>query len=99
MKIRKPITECPTFEAECAGLIVRGEVKCDDTSYVAEIEIKVDGGEAEIIRMPADWNIRKLEVYYNLCLEAGAHTLQMRWLNPVKGASININDVLLLDKE
>ena len=99
VKIRKTITECPSIEAECAGLIVRGEVKCDDKTYIAEVEIKVDNGEAEVIRMPADWNIRKLEVYYNLCLNQGAHTLQMRWLNPVKEAVININDVLLLDKE
>lgn len=97
--IHKPISECPSFEAECAGAIIRGEVKCEDKSYVAEVEITVDGKVAEVVKMPADWNVRKQELYHNFELGAGAHTLQMRWLNPTKQASIELHDALLLDKE
>ena len=99
MSIRKPITECPTIEADCAGAIICGEVKSEDKSYVAEVEITIDGKAKEVVKMPANWTIRKLEVYHNLELGAGHHTVQMRWLNPTKQASVEVYDVLLLDKE
>lgn len=98
VSIRKPIADYPTLEAECAGVIIRGEVKSEDKSYVAEVEISVDG-KREIIKMPADWNVRRLEVYHNLTLEPGPHTLHMRWLNPTKGATLELYDALLLDGE
>ena len=99
MKIYKPIAECPTIEADCAGIIINGGVKCDDKNYVAEVEVTVDGKSPEVMKMPANWVTRKLEVYHNFELGAGHHTVQLRWLNPTKEATLNVNDALLLDKE
>ena len=99
VNIRKSLTEPSTFEADCAGLLICGEVKSADKSYIAEVEITIDGKTKEVVKMPANWTIRKLEVYHNLELGAGHHTVQMRWLNPTKEASIELYDVLLLDKE
>ena len=99
VSIRKPITECPTIETNCAGVIICGEVKSEDKSYVAEVEITIDGKAKEVVKMPANWTIRKLEVYHNFELGAGHHTVQMRWLNPTKQASVEVYDMLLLDKE
>lgn len=99
VSISKPITECPTVVVECEGIVINGEVQCEQKDYVAEVEIKVDNGDAEVVLMPADWNIRKLEVYHNFELGAGSHSLNMRWLNPIKGASLNLYDALLLDKK
>lgn len=99
INIRKSLAEPSTFEAECAGLLVCGEVRSADKSYVAEVEISIDDKTKEVVKMPANWTIRKLEVYHNFELAAGHHTVQMRWLNPTKEASIELYDVLLLDKE
>lgn len=99
VNIRKSLTEPSTFEAECAGLLICGEVKSADKSYIAEVEITIDGKSKEIVKMPANWTIRRFEVYHNFELAAGHHTVQMRWLNPTKEASIELYDVLLLDKE
>ena len=97
--IHKPIAECPTIEANCAGILISGNLKCADSSYVAEVEITIDGKVKEVVKMPASWVTRKLEIYFNLELAAGHHTVQMRWLNPTKEATLNVYDVLLLDKE
>ena len=99
VNIRKSLTEPSTFEADCAGLLICGEVKSADKSYIAEVEITIDGKTKEIVKMPANWTIRRFEVYHNFELTAGHHTVQMRWLNPTKEASIELYDVLLLDKE
>ena len=98
VNIRKSLTEPSTFEAECAGLLICGEVKSADKSYIAEVEITIDGKTKEIVKMPANWTIRRFEVYHNFELAAGHHTVQMRWLNPTKEATLNVYDVLLLDK-
>ena len=99
VNIRKSLTEPSTFEADCAGLLICGEVKSADKSYIAEVEITIDGKTKEIVKMPANWTIRRFEVYHNFELTAGHHTVQMRWLNPTKEATLNVYDVLLLDKE
>ena len=99
VNIRKSLTEPSTFEADCAGLLICGEVKSADKSYIAEVEITIDGKIKEIVKMPANWTIRRFEVYHNFELAAGHHTVQMRWLNPTKEATLNVYDVLLLDKE
>ena len=99
VNIRKSLTESSTFEADCAGLLICGEVKSADKSYIAEVEITIDGKTKEVVKMPANWTIRRFEVYHNFELAAGHHTVQMRWLNPTKEATLNVYDVLLLDKE
>jgi hypothetical protein len=99
VNIRKSLAEPSTFEADCAGLLICGEVKSADKSYIAEVEITIDGKTKEIVKMPANWTIRRFEVYHNFELAAGHHTVQMRWLNPIKEATLNVYDVLLLDKE
>ena len=99
VNIRKSLTEPSTFEADCAGLLICGEVKNADKSYIAEVEITIDGKTKEVVKMPANWTIRRFEVYHNFELAAGHHTVQMRWLNPTKEATLNVYDVLLLDKE
>ena len=99
VNIRKSLTEPSTFEADCAGLLICGEVKSADKSYIAEVEITIDGKTKEVVKMPANWTIRRFEVYHNFELDAGHHTVQMRWLNPTKEASVEVYDVLLLDKE
>lgn len=99
VNIHKSLTEPSTFEADCAGLLICGEVKSADKSYIAEVEITIDGKTKEIVKMPANWTIRRFEVYHNFELAVGHHTVQMRWLNPTKEATLNVYDVLLLDKE
>ena len=97
--IGKEITQCPIFEGEGVGVAINGEVSCNDKSYVAEVEIIVDNGAPEVVRMPANWTTRRLEVYHNFILDQGHHSIKMRWLNPRKDASIKIHNAIWWDKQ
>ena len=97
--IGKDITQCPIFEGNGVGIAINGRSFCDNKGYVAEVEITVDDFAPEVVKMPASWTTRKLEVYQNFILDEGHHTVKMRWLNPRKDASIKIYDAILWDKE
>lgn len=86
-----------TFEAECDAMVINGSVKCADKEYVAKVEITVDG-QTEIAEMPALYRLRRLDIYWNFDLAPGRHTVSVRWLNPVEGATLKMPDVVLYDR-
>ncbi|MBE6209050.1 MAG: ADP-ribosylglycohydrolase family protein [Rikenellaceae bacterium] len=100
---RKPIkvkmSETPlTFEADCAAIIFNGYVQ-GPRDYVAELEMRVDGGEPERITMPALYRLRRLDVYWNFELKPANHTFELRWLNPIEKASLTVVDAVLFQKQ
>jgi hypothetical protein len=42
--------------------------------------------------------VRKLEIFWDFGLKPGKHEVSLRWLNPQEGASVWMNDALLLQK-
>ena len=86
------------YEAECAGVLFNGFVK-GKSNYVANLEMYVDGKLAETFAMPVSYRLRRLDIYWNFKLKPGNHTFELRWLNPVEGASIDVTDVVLYKKE
>ena len=96
--IGKNLTESYTFTADCSGIEIRGGVRADKGDYVALVEVTIDGKVATVSRMPADGKVRKLEIFWDFTLKAGEHTITLRWLNPQEGASVWMNDALLLQK-
>lgn len=87
-----------TVEGECAGMVFRGEVRCSDRSYVAEIEVIVDGMPQKTMSMPASFRHRSLDVYWNLDMPYKRHSFAFRWLNPRSDASIYLYDALLFKR-
>lgn len=88
-----------TLEAECDGIVIRGEAACGDTSYGAHIEVEVDGRRAGSFIMPADWNRRRHELWWDFDLGTGRHRIVLRWKNPRDDASVYVRDALLLRSE
>lgn len=86
-----------TFEAECDAMVINGSVKCSDKEYVAQVEITVDG-KSEIAEMPALYRLRRLDIYWNFELAPGCHTVSVRWLNPIEGATLLMPDVVLYER-
>lgn len=86
-----------SFECECAAMVINGSVTCADKEYVAKVEITVDG-TTEIAEMPAQYRLRRLDIYWNFELKPGRHKVSVRWLNPIEGASISMPDVVLYEK-
>lgn len=94
--IDKTIDRSHTIEVECEGVVIRGGVSCEEKAYEAEIEVEVDGRIIEHFAMPADWNRRRLELWWNFDLKPGPHTITLRWTNPRDDASVHMLDALLL---
>jgi len=87
---------------EGTGYILTGgpaRMNGDQTDpYVFQIEASVDTGKAELIRMPVDERVRRLEVCWNYDLKPGKHVLRLKILNPRAGQSIRLNDLITYQK-
>ena len=97
LPIGKTLSEAYTFSADCAGLLINGYVK-GKKDYVAELEATLDGGKPERFTMPVSYRHRRLDIYWNFELKPGNHSVTLRWLNPVEGATINVVDAVTYKK-
>ena len=88
-----------SMEADCEGIVIRGDVSCEDKLYEARIEIEVDGRKVDTFAMPADWNRRRHEIWWRFDLKAGQHTITIHWTNPRDDAALYVRDALLLRKQ
>lgn len=88
-----------SMEADCEGIVIRGDVSCEDKLYEARIEIEVDGRKVDAFAMPADWNRRRHEIWWRFDLKAGRHTITIHWTNPRDDAALYVRDALLLRKQ
>jgi len=78
-----------SFEFNGVGFVCSGSVRPRSGDYVAEIEADVNG-KKEIFKMPANYTIRKEQIYWNYELEKGDHKVTLRWLNPIPEADVTI---------
>lgn len=97
--IEQRLTTQHSFDADCAGIVIRGNVNSDKADYVAQVEVEIDGKMVETSLMPSDSKVRKLEIFWDFTLNEGSHTITLRWLNPQEGASVWMKDALLLHKK
>ena len=88
-----------SMEADSEGIVIRGDVSCEDKLYEARIEIEVDGRKVDTFAMPADWNRRRHEIWWRFDLKAGQHTITIHWTNPRDDAALYVRDALLLRKK
>ena len=83
---RKPYS----FSFEGCAIVCEGKVNAKDYTYVAEMEVTMDG-KSEIVLMPVSYVKRRLELYFNYGLPEGKHDMTIRWLNPVPDANVAMN--------
>ena len=67
--------------------------------YVAEIEVRIDGEIAAVQRLPFNWHGRAKELYYNLELPKGNHTLELNWINPVDELDMPLGKCIVFTDE
>lgn len=65
--------------------------------YTARIEVSLDGSIAEVVEMPADYRLRKLDIFYRYGLEDGKHSVSMRLLNPDPAYCVNAEKVIVYE--
>lgn len=91
----KNINDMSPIEFDGTGIALNGFVKADNDDYVAIIEAWLDGKQVETIKMPASFHSRKHEIFWTYELENSKHTLELKWQNPAKGASVMCNSAIV----
>ncbi len=78
------------------GMVLRGYVQCPDESYVAKVEMYIDGSLVENASLPvASSSARRNDLFWKYQLNKGAHVVTFKWLNPNEKASVNLVDVIV----
>ncbi len=75
------------------GSEVFGLAEPNDT-YVAQIEVWIDGVLDHVSKMPMKNTERKLEPAWKYNLSEGDHTVTLKWLNPQSKYLLRINDII-----
>lgn len=95
LSIRKNIEQSHEFEFTGIGFVARGGVRCENSSYVAELEVYLDGKWMETVKLPVDYATRRLELTWKYQLPEGNHKVNLKWLNPIPGATLNVSEVII----
>ena len=95
ISIRKNIAPSVEFEFDGIGFVVKGELRCDDRSYVALVEVYVDGKLMETAKLPANYLARRHELTWKYQLPKGNHQVSLKWVNPKQGATVNASEALI----
>jgi len=95
LTIRRNINPTAEFDFEGTGFVVKGGVRCNDRTYIAEVEVYLDGQLMETAKLPADNLTRRHELTWKYQLPKGKHTVSFKWLNPRPDASVNTSEALL----
>jgi len=105
-KLESPLTEKGfTYAFEGSGVLISAEFSGKRQStgnYIAVVEIFVDGKLAEVVNFPADFMVRKLDLYWNFDLTYGDHIIELKLQNPDKEHVVDLNYIVIysnLDKD
>ncbi len=83
------------------GFVLTGsaekEAAMDDE--VLQLEMSIDGGEAETFTMPTNFSKRKHEVAWKYQLKEGLHKVEFKLVDPVLGYAVSANDLLVYSSE
>lgn len=106
MEISKYIQKVGEIEFSGTGIAVLGGpswsdfIKMEkDNDYIAEVAVSIDGKPAGVRKLPYNLHSRALEVFFELELAKGKHTLELEWLNPVEGTTLPITKCLVFSDE
>lgn len=93
--INKPIDQVGQFSADANGIVFKGYVKSPNPDYVARVTMFVDGQPKETVNLPAAYNLRRNELFWDYALNDGSHTFTFQWLNPAPDAQVYFGEALL----
>ncbi len=93
--VNKQIDQTPGFEFDGIGFVLKGYARSDNKDYVARVEIYLDGKLMETALLPADYLVRRHDVCWKYQLPKGKHTVSLKWLNPVPGATVHAGEAVI----
>ena len=77
------------------GFALTGWAKSNGDDAEIEIEMTIDGGEAERFTMPVNFRERRHEVAWKYQLPEGKHTVKLKMLNLQVGMWVDLGDILV----
>lgn len=80
------------------GSEVFGLAELEDT-YVAELQIYIDGKLEENVKLPMKNTSRRLEPAWKYQLPEGKHNVRLKWVNPNTDYEIRINDIVIYSEK
>lgn len=84
--VGRPLQESETVSFNGTGIILCGGMnwvwETEGDSYVAQIEVSIDGQEPQTVDMPVAHHDRRDDIFFRFGLEPGDHELEVRLLNP-----------------
>ena len=99
ISVHKDITEIDEVWFEGTSIVFRGEVRSENKKYVAKAEMYIDGELIESVNLPADYRVRRHDLFWKYNLPKGKHKVTFKWLNPEKNVSIRFSDALVYSDE
>ncbi len=70
-----------------------------DRNYVAKAEVYIDDELVETISLPANYRIRKNDVFWKYQMPSKDHMLKLIWLNPDKNVDVHVNEAIIYSYE
>lgn len=65
-----------------------------DDSYIADLEVWIDGKLDQKVKLPMKNTDRRLEPAWKYMMKEGKHKVSLKWLNPDDEYTIRINDIV-----
>lgn len=92
--INKPVTEVDSLTFNGTGIVVKGHVQSDNPTYVALLEVYIDGELSETAKLPASYTTRRNDITWKYQLPNTEHNVTFKWLNPESGSRIQITEAV-----
>ncbi len=93
--VGKQISKNPIVSFEGTGVVFKGYVESKDPNYVAKVEMTIDGKKVETASLPASYQLRRNDLFWNYQLSKGKHTATFKWLNPQSNSAVNFGDAII----
>ena len=100
--LKKSLTKDILLTFAGNSIVVEGSVVRtghDDSDYRAQVSAYIDDVLVSRFEMPFDYIVRKYEIFSAYCLESGNHTLRLVLENPHRDYMINVQEMVVYDKE
>ncbi len=99
ISINRNLPDVGELTFDCSGVVFSGSVSCQDSNYIAEVEMTIDCTPAAKASLPANFRVRRHDLFWTYDLPYGPHTFTFRWLNPRPDATIRFTSALLYAPE
>jgi hypothetical protein len=93
--INQKTPDLKPIEFKGTGIVVKGYVKSPKNDYAAKVEAYLNGELVETINLPANYTVRRHDLFWKYQLPKAKYTLTFKWLNPQPEATVNVGDAII----